>query len=192
MAAHVMRYPPPRRWPARVAGLLATAALLGSGVAIAVMVIPGADEEEAAAPAAVAPEPTAEPKPQGLTKRQRVARRAAVSVLTENGFKPVRLSDWRADASLRVLVGRDAEGRHRGFFFVGNEFVGNDAADISGRVKVAAARRRSVTLAYSLYEVGDEACCPSGGEARVTFRREDGALVADKPIPPVTSRVATG
>ena len=47
-----MRYPPAprrRRWPSRILGVLATAALLGTGVAIATMVIPK-PEQEAAAP----------------------------------------------------------------------------------------------------------------------------------------------
>ena len=43
-----------RRWPARIMGVLATAALLGTGVAIALMVIPK-PEEEAALPAATPP-----------------------------------------------------------------------------------------------------------------------------------------
>ena len=63
MAADAIGIPPRRRWPARVAGIIATAALLGIGVAVAVMVIPSAEEEQDAAPIRAAPAPTADPSP---------------------------------------------------------------------------------------------------------------------------------
>src|SRR3954451_1424353 len=121
MAAHVARIPPPRRrrWPARVLGLLATAALLGTGGAIALMVMPS-DEGEIAAPAAT-PAPKAEKKP-GLSKAQKAARRGAVATVRDQGYEPVRLADWRADADLRVLIGRDDTGAMRAFFFVDRDF----------------------------------------------------------------------
>ena len=59
MSAHAIRMPPARprrrRWPSRVLGLLATAALLGSGAAIATMVIP--ERDVAALPEAPAATP---------------------------------------------------------------------------------------------------------------------------------------
>ena len=71
MAAHAIIPPPHRRWAARVAAIVATAALLGCGVAIAVMVIPSADEEVAAtAPPPAAEQPAAEaPAKPTLTAR---------------------------------------------------------------------------------------------------------------------------
>ncbi len=193
MAAHAITPPPHRRWPARVAALVATAALLGCGVAIAVMVIPSADEEVAApAPSPVAEQPAAEaPAKPTLTRAQRAERRAAVAALAEEGFKPVRLADWKAAAELRVLVGRHEEGGNRAFFFVGSDLVGSDDPLVSGKVRVAEARKRAVTLAYGLYESGDEPCCPSGGETEVSFRWQDGALVPEGPVPPLEERRAT-
>ncbi len=192
MAAHAIPTPPHRRWPARVAGILATAALLACGVAIAVMVIPSS-EEEVAAPARppAAEQPAAEAAKPGLTPVQRADRRAAVAALAEEGFKPVRLADWRAGAELRVLVGRHEEGGNRAFFFVGSDLVGSDDPLVSGKLRVTEARKRSVTLAYGLYEAGDEPCCPGGGEAEVSFRWQDGALVFDGTVPPLAERRAT-
>lgn len=193
MAAHAMITPPHRRWPVRVAAIIATAALLGCGVAIAVMVIPSPEEEAAVAPPPAAEQPaTAEPvKKPSLTAGQRAARRAAVAALAAEDFTPVRLADWRPDAELQVLVGRHAEGGNRAFFFVDGEMVGSDDPLVSGKVRVAKARKRSVTLAYGLYAPGDEPCCPSGGQADVTFTVEDGALVPDAALPPLSQRRAT-
>ena len=112
-----------------------------------------------------------------------------MATLAEEGFRPVRLADWRPAATLRVLVGRHEEGGRRAFFFVGNELVGTDDTAVSGRVRVASAGRRSVTLAYGLYEPGDRPCCPGGGQAKVAFRWQDGALVPGGPLPPLGTRV---
>src|SRR5215210_3615549 len=100
MAAHALISPPHRRWPVRVAAIVATAALLGCGVAIAVMVIPSPEKEEAAVappPAAEQPAATKERSKPKLTAEQRAARRAAVAALAAEDFTPVRLADWRPD-----------------------------------------------------------------------------------------------
>ena len=157
MAAHAIPTPPHRRWPARVAGILATAALLACGVAIAVMVIPSSDDEVAAPRSPAAEQPAAEaPAKPSLT--------------------PVQ---------------RHEEGGNRAFVFVGSDVVGSDDPLVSGKLRVSEARKRSVTLAYGLYEAGDEPCCPGGGEAEVSFRWQDGALVPDGTVPPLAERRAT-
>ena len=186
-----MRYPPAprrRRWPSRILGVLATAALLGTGVVIALMVIPAPEEEAAvsAPPAAAADVATDKP---GLTAKQRAVRRAAVATLTEQGFKPVRLADWRAEHQLRVLIGRDDTGAERAFFFAGRRIVGNDDAVASASVRVASARKNAVTLSYRLFEPTDEACCPKGERVRVAFRWKDGSLSPAATVPPAAERV---
>lgn len=194
MAAHAMMTPPHRRWPARVAAIVATAALLGCGVAIAVMVIPSPEEEAVVAtppPAAEEPVAAEQPSKPALTSAQRAERRAAVAALATEDFTPVRLADWRPNAELQVLVGRHAEGGNRAFFFVDGEMVGSDDPLVSGKLRVAEAGKRSVTLAYGLYAPGDEPCCPSGGEAEVSFSYADGALVPDVALPPLSERRAT-
>jgi hypothetical protein len=184
MAAHVMRYPPAprrRRWPARVLGVLATAALLGTGVAIALMVMPQPEEDEAAVRRTPAPA-TDQPKAaeRGLTKSQRAARRAAVRTLTEQGYEPVRLADWRPGNDLRVLVGESDTGAMRAFFFVKREFVGNDDATSSSRLRVAKVGDEAVTLTYGI---------STGGSEKVRFQWVDGRLeVTGGTVPPSTLR----
>jgi hypothetical protein len=179
-----MRYEPAprrRRWPARVLGVLATAALLGTGVAIALMVMPGPAEEEAAVqptPAPAAEQPKAEKR--GLTKSQRADRRAAVGTLTEQGFEPVRLKDWRPNNDLRVLIGETDTGAMRAFFFVKRDFVGNDDVSTSSQLRVSTVGDEAITLAYGL---------STGGTEKVRFEWVDGTLQATGgTVPPSTLR----
>jgi hypothetical protein len=169
--------------------VLATAALLGTGVVIALMVMPAPEEEEAVTPAPPsAAADVAADKPR-LTAKQRAARRAAVATLNEQGFEPVRLADWRADHRLRVLIGRDEAGAERAFFFAGRRFVGNDDAVASASLRVAAARENAVTLSYRLFGPTDEACCPKGERVKVAFRWQDGSLSPGSTVPPAAERV---
>jgi hypothetical protein len=179
-----MRYPPAphrRRWPSRVLGVLATAALLGTGVAIALMVMPEPEEQATVQNTpAPAPTPTAKPDKPTMTKRQLAARRAAVRTLVEQGYEPVRLSDWRPQNELRVLVGESDTGAMRAFFFVGREFVGNDDASSSTRLRVTKVGDESVTLAYGV---------STGGSEKVRFEWLDGTLQpTGGTIPPSTLR----
>src|SRR3954454_21950415 len=103
MAAHAMRLPRRRRWPQRLLGLLATAALLGSGVAIAYMVLPD-DQATAPPPSGAAVKAPAPSKPT-MTKAQKRARHAAVAKVRADGYDVVRLADWRAGPKLKVLIG---------------------------------------------------------------------------------------
>jgi LppP/LprE lipoprotein len=177
-----------------VAGLLGTAALLGTGAAIAVMVLPTSGDETGvpSAPAATpTPEPAAAKKPR-LTRAQRRARRAAVAVLALQGFEPVRLADYDARDELRVLLGLPATndaGPRRAFFFVGRRFIGHDSDAASANLRVVRTGDRSVTLRYGLFEPGDRRCCPSGGYGRVRFRWNGEALVPAGEIPPPSARV---
>jgi LppP/LprE lipoprotein len=179
-----MRYPPAprrRRWPSRVLGVLATAAFLGTGVAIALMVMPEPEEETAVRstpPPTTAEQPKAEKR--GLTKAQRNARKAAVRTLTQQGYEPVRLGDWRPANDLRVLIGATDTGAMRAFFFVERDFVGNDDASSSSRLRVSKVGDESVTLAYRL---------STGETEKVRFEWVDGTLQATGgTVPPSTLR----
>jgi LppP/LprE lipoprotein len=188
MAAHAMRYPPAprrRRWPSRILGVLATAALLGTGVAIATMVIPEPEEE-----AATTTRPAAGERDDAnrLTDGQRAARRVAITTLREQGYAPIRLGDWQPESRLRVLIGRDESGAERAFFFTGRRFVGNDDASASATVRVSSAREKAVTLSYRLFTPEDEACCPTGERVKVTFRWDDGTLAPAAAVPPAAER----
>ncbi len=129
------------RWARRIAGLLATAAFLGVGVAITLMILPDTGNDESAIAAA----PTATPakqkakkkvvkkkaaKPKGPTKAQLAMRTAAVADCATRASPRSSSSDYDPKATLRVLVGRpvgDAAGGNRAFFFVKDAFLGNDA-----------------------------------------------------------------
>jgi hypothetical protein len=166
MAAHAAHFPRRRRWPQRLLGLLATAALLGSGVAIAYMVLPQDKATSPPAPngaAATAPKPKA-----GLTKAQKRARHAAVAKVHSDGYDVVRLADWRAGPKLKVLIGTTDAGAMRAFFFSGSKFVGHDDADTSSSVRVVKAGKDAVTLAYRV---------TTGGAEKVRFELQDGKPV---------------
>ena len=170
----------------RFFGLLATAALLGTGVAMALTVIPDAKIPEVTAPesAPAATEPKAAhkkkhaPAKPKFTKAQRQARAAAVSTLREQGYRPVALSDYEPDNVLRVLVGK-GDGGQRAFFFARKRFLGNDTTDDSASVRVARAGNRSVSLSYKLAE---------GGRSRVLFRWDGEKLEPQTAIPPAVQR----
>jgi hypothetical protein len=167
MAAHAMHLPRRRRWPQRILGLLATLALLGSGVAIAYMVIP---RDETAAPPAQSGAATKAPKPTApaLTKAQKRARHEAVAKVKSEGYDVVRLADWRAGPKLKVLIGDTDAGAMRAFFFSGAKFIGHDDPATSSSVRVVKNGKNFVTLAYKV---------TTGGADKVRFQLQDGKPV---------------
>jgi hypothetical protein len=195
------RLPPRRhshRWARRIAGVLATIAFIGVGVAIAQMVVPEADDSEAAA---LAPTPTAtatatkkhktakkkkaKPKPKGPTKAQREALKAAVAVVRQKGFTTLKQGDYDPTATLRVLIGRpvgDSAGGSKAFFFMKDQFLGNDALNPSSKLKGVRSGKVTVTLSYGVYAPGDTPGSPSGRK-RVRFRLEGAAIQALDTIP---------
>jgi hypothetical protein len=154
---------------------LATVAFLGSGVAIAMMVMP---EKDQAAPApeargAAVKGASATKKPP-LTKAQRRARSAAVAKLTEEGYDPVKLTDWKPRAPLKVLVGRSDTEAMRAYFFADGEFIGYDDPATSGHLRVVKSGGNAVTLAYKLTD---------GTTEKVRFEYADGAVTPTGPVP---------
>ncbi len=105
------------------------------------------------------------------------------------GFTVTDSSGFVRGRTLNVLIGRKANSpavpQQFGFFFVGTEMIGKDFAEPSAGISVAAARETSVVLRYDLYEPLDKVCCPSGGNADVTFRWDGTKLNVDpSTIPP--------
>jgi hypothetical protein len=194
------RLPPKRseyRWARRIAGLLATAAFLGAGVAIALMILPDGGGEESAVAAAPTATPVKEKtakkktakkkqsKPKGPTKAQLAARTAAVAEVRRQGFTTLKLRDYDPTATLRVLVGRpvgDAAGGTRAFFFLKERFLGNDALSPSSKLTVAKQGKVTVTLSYGVYNPGDTPGAPSARK-RVRFRLEGERIHALDTIP---------
>jgi hypothetical protein len=191
----VLRRSPAAKWTGRVLGLLGTAVVLAVGVVAATMVISGDDDEVvSAAPAAT---PTPEPdkpakKKARLTNRQREERRRAVDEVRRQGYTPVSLADYKVDHLLRVLiakpVGTTPPGM-RAFFFADGEYLGQDAAAPSGKLRAGRQLEREITIVYTLYEPGDRACCPKGGDTRVHFRWTGDALEPRETIPPDAERL---
>ena len=199
---------PARRGPrgrlARALGLGATLLLLGVGVAVAVLVTREGDEPErdsfAAAPTATATaaaraarERRARAGRPQLTNAQRASRDAAVAQLRRQGFEPVAIADYKPRQTLRVLIGRPkastgVRGR-RAFFFVREQYVGTDAAEPSGRLRVVRQSGGHITLAYGLFAPGDKACCPTADTVLVRFAMDEGRLQPLDAIPVAASRM---
>ncbi|MDA0163947.1 LppP/LprE family lipoprotein [Solirubrobacter ginsenosidimutans] len=191
---------PPRRkayrWTRRIAGLIATLAFIGVGVAIASMVMPDKDSTSAAAAT-----PTATPakhatkkkaaakkkpaKPKGPTKAEREALKAAIAVVRQKGYTTLKPSDYHYKSTFRVLIGRpvgDSGGGSRAFFFIKDQFLGNDALNPSTKLSVSKAQKMTVTLTYGVYAPGDTPGSPSQ-KKRVRFRLEGTAIHALDTIP---------
>jgi len=193
-----VRHPrsPVARWARRVLGVAGTAVVLAVGVVTATMVLPDSDEVVTPAPASTAaPRPRstkAERRKPRLTARQRADRRRAVDQVRRHGYRPVKLADYRPDHVLRVLIGEPVgttpAGR-RAFFFVRGQYVGQDATTPSSKLRPGRQLEREITLVYTLYEPGDRACCPKGGDTRVHFRWTGDALEPREAIPPDAERL---
>jgi LppP/LprE lipoprotein len=192
----VRRRSPVAKWTGRVLGLLGTAVVLAVGVVAATMVISGDDDDVVSAAPAATPTP-APKKGSGkaksrLTSRQREERRRAVDEVRRHGYSPVSVGDYKVDHLLRVLIGKPVGTTPpglRAFFFVDDEYMGQDAASPSGKLRAGRQLEREITLVYTLYEDGNRACCPKGGDTRVHFRWTGDALEPREPIPPDAERL---
>ena len=191
------RRSPVAKWTGRVLGVLGTAVVLAVGAVVATMVVPSDDEQVVSQAPAATPgqsgnaggKQRAKPR---LTSRQREERRRAVDEVRRQGYTPVSLDDYKVDHLLRVLIGKPAGTTPpgmRAFFFVDGEYIGLDAASPSGKLRAGRQLEREITLVYTLYEDGDRACCPKGGDTRVHFRWTGHALDPREEIPPDAERL---
>jgi hypothetical protein len=190
------RRSPVAKWTGRVLGVLGTAVVLAVGAVIATMVVPGDDDQGVSQAPAATPAPAREqakkPAKPKLTSRQREERRRAVDEVRRQGYTPVSLDDYKVDHLLRVLIGKPAGTTPpgmRAFFFVDGEYIGLDATSPSGKLRAGRQLEREITLVYTLYEDGDDACCPKGGDTRVHFRWTGEALAPREEIPPASERL---
>jgi LppP/LprE lipoprotein len=186
------------KWTRRVFGVLGTAVVLALWVVVAGMILPGKDNRAVDdAPASTANDRTtaAAQAKRRAEARRRAQRRRAVARVRRAGYAPVRLDDYRARQDLRVLIGRPVGGTPdglRAFFFARGRYVGRDAPTPSGKLRPGRQLGREITLVYTLYEPGDQGCCPSGGDTRVHFRLRRGTLRHVEPIPPDFQRLPPG
>lgn len=116
---------------------------------------------------------------------------SAVATVRRQGYTPNDTAQYQPQQTLRVLTatrtGAGAEHEQRAFFFVEERYIGTDASQPSGSLKVLAQGETSVTLGYGMYRPGDSRCCPGGGERSVRFQLDNGRLQALDPIPPARS-----
>jgi hypothetical protein len=180
------------RWTLRVVFVLATAALLGVGIASALMILPDDDvntgvavySAPTATPGKTADAKTDKPKhtkPKGPTKAQRAQRTAAVAEVRRQGFTTLKLGDYDYKANLRVLVGRpvgDAAGGSYAFFFLKDRYLGKDSTTPSNKVSVAKTGKNQVTLTYET----------SAGRTKVRFKLDGETLQPLDEIPPPGER----
>jgi cytoskeletal protein RodZ len=200
MEAHEQVPARPRRGvtPERVVALLGVVGLLAVAVVIASMVMDAARGEDEEQPAATPAErrtdnksaareerkPKKKPRPK-LTAAQREQRTAAATQVRNQGFEPMKLSTWRPEHTLRVLVGTPKDqpsGGQRAFFFVGDAYIGTDATTPSAGIRVSKQSERRITLVYNLVE----------GTKRVRFRWNGSQLEPIDPIPSAAARAPTG
>jgi hypothetical protein len=192
----VLKRSPVAKWTGRVLGLLGTAVVLAVGVVAASMVLATDDDEAVTAAPAATPTPqprkAAKRRAPKLTRQQRAARRRAVAEVRRQGYAPVSVDDYKVDHELRVLIGKPVGSTPpgmRAFFFVDGEYVGLDATSPSGKIRAGRQLEREITIVYTLYEEGDRACCPKGGDTRVHFRWNGEALEPREAIPPDSERL---
>ena len=182
---------------ARALAVAGVAGLMIVGLASLIMIasaFDGDDEPELSAPPSATgtprPTPTAKPKPTPvpLTAEQRAARDAAVQLVESKGFEVVRKRDYDPRRRLRVLIGEDTAGGRLAFFFVEDDYIGNDGTSPSQRLSVGRQSDTRVTLRYGVYQAGDEPCCPSETRA-VRFEWDGQRLQPLDSIPDASLRV---
>lgn len=111
-----------------------------------------------------------------------------MSIVRANGYEPYVQGDKSAwgNYTLRVLVGvmEPSDGYNNyAFFFVGNRYLGTDAAKPSADMKAVGQNDGTVTLQYTVYQPNDALATPSGGHATVRFHGTGQKLVPLDPIP---------
>ncbi len=131
----------------------------------------------ASAPATTrtAPEPAfaqQEPKSEGQS--------AADALVRAKGYTPTDPSQYHANQTLQVLVGKRSASTNglgqQAFFFVDGRFIGTDTKEASAAVKLISQSDTEVTLGYPLYRQGDPPSAPSGGQSVVHYQLNNGKL----------------
>lgn len=90
------------------------------------------------------------------------------------GFTVEDTATYDDSYALRVLIGTregSATGfAQRAFFFVESDYIGTDTSADSASIEYAGQDDETVSLSYALYRRDDPNCCPTGGDATVTYQ----------------------
>jgi hypothetical protein len=108
-------------------------------------------------------------------------------VVEAHGYTVADPGEYHDGQALRVLIGSRTGDQEQAFFFVNSRYIGTDAKEPSGEIRVIAQSDTEITLGYGLYKPGNALCCPAGGLAKVRFQLNDGLLTTLDPLPPVNS-----
>lgn len=182
----------------RILALAGVSALLIVGLVILIMIasVGGGDDrptaalEEAVETATPTPTATAvaSPTPEPLTPVERKQRSEAAALVRGRSFEVIKLSDYNPRLKLTAIIGRQGDNSRLAFFFVDNEYIGNDATEPSAKLTIVKQTRTQATLAYGTYAPDDKVCCPTGGPVKVRFRWNGTKLEPRDPIPPPEQR----
>ena len=183
--------PPADRTLSRVLGVAGVVGLFVVLIVMVALIGGGGDDdgEEAVATPAVTltPTPTATPKPKKtpvpLTPEEKLARQDDIDVVRSRGFAIVDKHDWNPEDTLQVLIGEASSGGYLAFFFVDGQYLGNDSTELSAKLKIKRTNDLDVTLAYGIYQPGDEPLKPTGDPVLVHFRYEGGQVTPVEAIP---------
>jgi hypothetical protein len=187
----VGRRPPPDRTLSRVLGIAGVVGLFVVLIVIVALIggAGGDDNQEAVATPTLqlTPTPTATPKPKKtpvpLTPTEKLDRQDDMDVVSSRGFEIVDKHDWNPDDTLQVLIGKASSGGYLAFFFVDGQYLGNDSTDLSAKLKIKRTNDLDVTLAYGIYQPGDDPLKPTGDPVFVHFRYEGGRVTPLQAIP---------
>jgi LppP/LprE lipoprotein len=189
--------PPPRgeqdRTLSRVLGVAGVAGLFVVLIVIITLIAGAGDddgdnEQAAATPTATeTATPTRTPKPKPtpvpLTADQKLDRQNDIDVVRSRGFEVVDNHDWKPDDTLQVLIGKSSSGGMLAFFFVDNQYLGNDSTDVSAKLRLRKTDDLEVTLRYGIYQAGDEPDKPTGDPLDIDFRYAAGQVTPVQAIP---------
>jgi hypothetical protein len=184
--------PPADRTLSRVLGLAGVAGLFVVLVVVVALIGGAGDDdgsEEAVATPAVTltPTPTRTPKPEKtpvpLSPEEKLARQDDIDVVRSRGFDIVDKRDWNPEDTLQVLIGEASSGGYMAFFFVDGQYLGNDSTEVSAKLKIKRTDDLDVTLAYGIYQPGDDPLKPTGDPVLVHFRYEGGQVTPVEAVP---------
>jgi hypothetical protein len=180
---------------AQVAVLVVAAILAGAGVGALVVTLTRSDDgrKTMETPRAAAPVSTATTTETGTGTPPTVAAAAnppaaeAVADVEAKGYAVQDTAGYAPQQRLSVLVGvlrSSADGTaQKAFFFADGAPIGTDTAEPSAAIRVVSQSDDTIGLRYALYDKRDPQCCPTAGDAIVSYHWDGQSLQPLQTIP---------